>query len=111
MGAGNPASAGGTLIPALDQANVQAGGDFSTPSIRITVSQNLRHDPALGATPDGGLTLQADSLTTAGSLTLSGANTFTGDTNVTNNTASLHGLLILGSTLALARKHSEYDVR
>ncbi len=103
MGAGNPASAGGTLIRALDQANVQAGGAFIDPqAFSITISQNLRHDPALGATPDGGLTLQADSLTAAGSLTLSGANTFTGDTNVTaTGLAGANDLLILGSNLAL----------
>ena len=56
----------------------------------------------VSATPDGGLTLQANSLTAAGSLTLSGANTFTGDTNVTaTGLAGANDLLILGSNLAL----------
>ena len=103
MGPGNPATAGGTLIQALNQANVQAGGAIIDPqAFSITISQNLSHDPALGAALDGGLTLQADSLTAAGTLTLTGASTFNGDTNVTaTGLAGANDLLILGSNLAL----------
>ena len=103
MGPGNPATAGGTLIRALDQANVQAGGAIIDPQdFNITISQNLSHDPALGAALDGGLTLQTDGVSASGTLTLSGASTFNGDTNVTSTGPSgANDLLILGSTLAL----------
>jgi autotransporter-associated beta strand protein len=103
MGPGNPATTGGTLIRALDQANVQAGGAIIDPqAFNIIISQNLSHDPALGAALDGGLTLQTNSVNAPGTLTLSGANTFSGDTHVTaTGPMGANDLLILGSTLAL----------
>ncbi|HOD81997.1 MAG: Autotransporter-associated beta strand repeat protein [Planctomycetes bacterium ADurb.Bin126] len=87
-----PVSAAGTFLPATGNltALVQAGGAIlDTNGQNAAISQALIHDPALGATPDGGLLK-----TGAGTLTLSGANTYTGGTIVRA------GTLQLGNTAA-----------
>ena len=70
---------------------VQAGGaKLDTAEFHITIGAPLVHDPALGATLDGGLVK-----TGAGSLHLSGLNTYTGPTLI------LQGTLSVNSTNAL----------
>ncbi|MBN8457589.1 MAG: autotransporter-associated beta strand repeat-containing protein [Verrucomicrobia bacterium] len=81
---------GGTLIPAadtnvlvsgLDHAWVAAGGAvIDVDGWWVTVPQPLLHDPALGAGPDGGLTVR-DTLG-GGKVTLTGICTHTGPTVV-----------------------------
>lgn len=74
-----------TYLEGLTAANVQAGGAvINTNGFNITINQTLQHDAALGASPDGGLTLSdsAVSPTPHGSLTLSAPNTYTGPTNI-----------------------------
>jgi fibronectin-binding autotransporter adhesin len=86
-----PATLGGLTL-----ATVRAGGARIDTSLSdFAVAQPLLHDPALGASPDGGLVKLG-----SGILTLSGANTYTGPTAVNEGT-----LLIGGSatqTLATA---------
>ena len=63
-------------------ARVQAGGaKIDDGGYAITISQPLFHDPALGATPDGGLTKLG-----AGTLTFTSTNGYTGGTMVSNGT-------------------------
>ncbi len=74
-------------------ANVSAGGArFDSQSYTITLTAPLLHDPALGATVDGGVKKVAGT----GALILTGTNTYTGPTIVSNGilnttTASLGG--------------------
>jgi autotransporter-associated beta strand protein len=74
-------------------ANVQAGGaKFDTNNFAITIKQPLIHDPALGATLDGGLTKNG-----LGTLTLApvaGPNTYTGPTTVNLGTLAVSGTSI-----------------
>ncbi len=80
-------------------ANVQAGGAIfntrnaaDTTSYDITIKQPLLHDPALGATLDGGLTKNG-----LGTLTLApiaGPNTYTGPTTVNAGVLALNGMAI-----------------
>lgn len=72
-----------TFISGLTHAYIQAGGLFlDTAAFTLTVPQPLEHDPALGATPDGGLTKNG-----SGDLILPAVNTYTGGT--TNNSGRL----------------------
>ena len=76
-----------TVINAL----VQAGGAiFDTTNgattSNITIKQPLIHDPALGATLDGGLTKRS-----LGTLTLTAANTYTGPTTVEGGNLLVNG--------------------
>ncbi len=69
----------------MTNAIVQAGGALvNTAGNNVGISQNLLHDPALGATADGGLTKSG-----AGTLTLSGASTFTGGTTLSAGTIQI----------------------
>ncbi len=62
----------------MTSAIVQSGGALvNAAGNNIGISQTLLHDPALGATADGGLIKSG-----AGGLTLSGASTFTGGTTL-----------------------------
>lgn len=71
-------------------ALVQAGGAiFDDNGFVVTIGQPLQHDPALGATIDGGLIKSG-----SGTLTLTGTNTYTGGTIVSNGWLTL---LINGS--------------
>ena len=85
---------GGTLQAAasngnwisVTQAYVQAGGAIiDTQGYTVAINQTLATDPALGSTPDGGLTKIG-----AGLLALGGQNTYIGATNVTAGTLQLN---------------------
>lgn len=77
--------------------NVRAGGAvISTPPLTgITIAAPLLHDAALGAIPDGGLTV-------SGVVTLTGANTYTGPTKI------LPGTLAVNSSSTIASSSSIY---
>jgi autotransporter-associated beta strand protein len=85
-----------TFMTGLTAANVQVGGaKIDSNNFDITIGQALIHDPALGATLDGGLTKSS-----AGTLTLTAANTYTGNTTISGGTLKLTGSGRLGSTSA-----------
>jgi autotransporter-associated beta strand protein len=69
-----------TLMSGITATNVQAGGAIiNTQIFNAVISQNLVHDPTIGAPPlDGGLTVSG----TTGLLELTGSNTYTGGTRV-----------------------------
>ena len=70
------------FLPAPIVANVQAGGAvIDSNGNNIAITANLLHDPALGASPDGGLTKNG-----GGTLTLSGSDAYTGPTTVNAGT-------------------------
>ncbi|MEI6197911.1 MAG: autotransporter-associated beta strand repeat-containing protein, partial [Verrucomicrobiota bacterium] len=83
----NPNRTPGNWFQALTHAYVSTNGaiiDTKNNSGHVyAVSQSFEHDPALGATADGGLTKQG-----AGTLTLTNGNTFTGPTFVNAGTLS-----------------------
>jgi fibronectin-binding autotransporter adhesin len=81
----------------ISTVNVKAGGaliDSNGFDIGITVP--LLHDPALGGTPDGGLTKTGN-----GKLTLSAANTYTGVTTVNAGTLLVTGGLAAASAVTV----------
>ena len=108
---------GGTLragssalgMAGLDNAFVKAGGArIDTNGFNpAAIAQVLQHDPALGATPDGGLTKLG-----AGTLTLNGtaAHTFDGGVHLTGGTLAVNlgnlatptNLVGAGNTLSLS---------
>jgi autotransporter-associated beta strand protein len=72
------------FIGGLDNAIIQAGGAvIDSNSFALTINQDLLHDPALGATTDGGLTKNG-----AGTLTITVTGSWTGDTRVNGGTLS-----------------------
>lgn len=75
----------GQFLRAIDSVTVEDGGAvIDSAGYDIAIAEPLRHSPALGAVPDGGLTKNG-----AGSLAFSAANTYTGDTRVTGGTLTL----------------------
>ena len=75
------------FLPAFNFATnaVQAGGAvIDDGGFAITIAAPLTHDPALGATTDGGLTKFG-----TGTLTLSGSNSYSGPTLVNAGTLAL----------------------
>jgi autotransporter-associated beta strand protein len=86
---------GGVLQPTAGSSNFLAvskaydssgGGTINTAGFNLTIGQSLLHDPALGATPDGGLTIAG-----AGSVTLTGNSAYTGPTTVAGGTLAVAG--------------------
>jgi fibronectin-binding autotransporter adhesin len=102
---------GGTLSPGTNTAGlftvlnfalltneVQAGGAIiDTAGFNTTFNQPLITDPALGGSPDGGLTKLG-----AGTLTLSAANTYNGNTAVNAGTLFVSGSLATGDVIVAA---------
>ena len=79
-------------------ANVQVGGAiFDSNGNSITNNAPLQHDPALGATPDGGLTKKG-----SGSLTLSAVNAYTGNTTINAGTLALSGTGSIGNSAVIS---------
>jgi autotransporter-associated beta strand protein len=77
-------------------ANVKVGGAvIDSDTNAISVLEPLRHDAALGATPDGGLNKQG-----SGTLTLTAANTYTGPTVVNGGTLVINGSLSASAVTA-----------
>lgn len=78
-----------TFMNGLTAANIQAGGArVDTNGFDITINQSLRHDPALLAVVDGGVTKSG-----AGTLTVSGESNYTGSTSVSAGTLLVSGSL------------------
>jgi autotransporter-associated beta strand protein len=85
-----------SFLPAfnLQTANVQAGGAIiDDGGFAITIAQSLNHDPALGTTPDGGLTKLG-----TGVLTLSSSNAYTGPTTISAGTLALFAFGLVPNT-------------
>ncbi len=88
-------AASATFIQGLTEANVKAGGGtIDTNGFNITIAQTLSHDPALGVTPDGGITKIGN-----GTLTLSGTQTYS-VLNANGGTTNLASALGSGNSTA-----------
>jgi autotransporter-associated beta strand protein len=74
-----------TFVQGLSAANVTArGAIIDDNGHSVTIAQPLIHDPALGATPDGGVVKSG-----IGVVTLSGTSTYTGGTTIHAGTLRL----------------------
>ncbi len=114
-GSGSLYFAGGTLQPTgsnsqfltgLSAAYVSTGGaTINTNGFAVAINQALGHDPALGATADGGLLK-----TGSGSLTLGGANTYTGGTTITAGTLKAGAANTLSPNSAVTISGGTLDV-
>jgi autotransporter-associated beta strand protein len=96
-----------TFLPAFTVSTnvVQAGGAIiDAGGFAITVAALLIHDPALGSTPDGGLTKLG-----AGTLTLNAAETYTGNTTVSNGTLALSASASLANAANLTVAAGVFD--
>jgi autotransporter-associated beta strand protein len=88
-----------TYISGLTHAYLKAGGvTLDTLADTLTIPQPLEHDPALGATLDGGLAKSG-----SGDLILTGTNTYTGPTTVNS------GRLIVSTTTGAKGAYSVMD--
>jgi autotransporter-associated beta strand protein len=77
----------GGLMGNIENARVQAGGAIvDTGTFNATMAESLSHDPALGATVDGGLRKRG-----TGNLTLTSGSSFTGATVVEAGTLTFAG--------------------
>jgi len=86
----------GSWISGLTNANVSTGGaKIDSNGFSLAVPQALVHDPALGATPDGGLMKFG-----AGALILSGSETYTGSTIVNDGELMVIGNVTGGGAVA-----------
>jgi len=89
---------GSTVFPIIPiNALIQAGGALiDDGGNTITIADPLKHDPALGSNPDGGLAKLG-----AGTLTLTATNTYTGDTIVSNGTLLVNGSLTNSAVIVM----------
>ncbi len=79
-------ASGTSFFGGLTAAYVKIGGaNIDVQGFNDTVSQNLLHDPSLGAAVDGGLTKLG-----SGILTLAGANNYTGATTLAAGTLNVN---------------------
>ena len=75
-------------LPSVLRTTVKAGGAIIDPAgFNVTISSPLVHDATLGASADGGLTVNDN--TGLGMLTLTANNTYTGNTTITAGTLQL----------------------
>jgi autotransporter-associated beta strand protein len=98
---------GGTLQAAKTNAAFMSGltaayvstnnATIDSYSYPVTIPQALLHDPALGATADGGLTIVSSQ--GSGALTLTGTNTYTGSTVINSGTLDVNGSIGSGAVV------------
>jgi len=100
--------AGGTLV--WDVIIQDGGAKIATDGFDASIVRPLLHDPALGATRDGGLVKKG-----AGRLTLSGTSTYTGETTVEAGILALDSATsnnnIVNSPVVDVRLDATLDVR